>query len=220
MATILVVEDDPHMAEGLAYNLARAGHRVLHEKDGASGLAQAQSAAPDLVLLDVMLPRLDGFEVLARLRASGSRVPVILLTALGDEPQRVRGFDEGADDYVVKPFSLAELLARVRRRLGDRAALAHAVAGGVVDLERLEFRRDGSAIALTPTECTLLRELLAHGDAPVARDHLLRAVWGADGTATRTLDTHVARLRRKLEADPAAPRHLLTVHGVGYRLVR
>jgi len=223
VARILLVEDDAAMAAGLAYNLRRAGHEVLLAGDGPTGLRLAREGAPDLVVLDVMLPGLDGFAVLERLRAGGSRVPVVVLSALGEEEQKVRCLDGGAQDYVTKPFSVAELLARVRVRLGESAAApegdAFALGAGVVRLAGLEFVAGGHTVALTPTEVQLLRLLHARRGAAVAREEILREVWGVDDQSTRTLDTHVARLRRKLEPDPAHPRHLVTVHGVGYRLV-
>jgi DNA-binding response OmpR family regulator len=218
--TILLVEDDRTLAEGLAYNLDRAGYRVVRAGDGPGGLALAESDPPDLVVLDVMLPGLDGFAFLERLRARGSRVPVIVLSALDAETDKVRGLDLGADDYLAKPFGVGELLARIRARLGDRGSgpASFRLGDAAVHLDRLEFERDGKRLPLTPKEASLLRELHRFAGAPVAREVLLRALWGVGPGATRTLDTHVARLRRKIERDPAEPRHLLTVHGVGYRL--
>lgn len=221
MKRILIVEDDPNLAEGLAYNLERDGYDVLQASDGPSGLRLARERSPDLIVLDVMLPELGGFDVLDRLRGDGRRTPVIVLSALGEEVHRLRGFDAGADDYVVKPFSVAELLARIRLRLRERVPAAtedFALAGGRVHLGRLEFIRAGERIGLTPTEVDLLRALHAQVGVPVTREELLETVWGVGGTASRTLDTHVARLRRKVECDPHDPRHIVTVHSVGYRL--
>jgi DNA-binding response OmpR family regulator len=220
MARILVVEDDANLAQGLRYNLERAGYEVVHAAKGPEGLRLAREGSPDLVVLDLMLPGLHGFDLLARLRESGSRVPVIILTVQDAEVDKIRGFDAGADDYLTKPFGVGELLARIRARLrkeGDAAEVA--VAGGVLRLEALVFERGGERVALTPTEADILRALCRRRGDPVRREDLLRAVWGVADLMTRTLDTHVTRLRRKIEPDPARPRHILTVHGVGYRLV-
>jgi two-component system, OmpR family, KDP operon response regulator KdpE len=225
MPTILLVEDDPHMAEGLAYNLGRNGYAVLTAKDGRAGLQAALAKRPDLVILDLMLPLLDGFHVLERLRAAGSRVPVIVLSAKADETDKIRGFDAGADDYMSKPFGVGELLARIRARLGGTTGAAgagarcFALAGGTADLDAHAFQRDGERTPLTPTEVRILELLQSHAGRPVTREVLLREVWGLDRATSRTLDAHLTRLRRKLERDPGEPRHLLTVHGVGYRLV-
>jgi DNA-binding response OmpR family regulator len=219
MARILVVEDDANLAEGLRYNLERAGYEVQVASTGPDGLRLARRE-PDLVVLDLMLPGLHGFDLLAKLREAGSRVPVIILTVQDAETSKVKGFDAGADDYLTKPFGIGELLARIRARLrppggGEPFALA----GGVLRLEALVFERDGERIPLTPTEAEILRALRRRAGDPVRREDLLESVWGTSDLLTRTLDTHVTRLRRKIEPDPARPRHLLTVHGVGYRLV-
>jgi DNA-binding response OmpR family regulator len=220
MARLLLIEDDNNLAQGLRYNLERAGYEVEHAADGPEGLRLARDREPDLVLLDLMLPGLHGFDLLARLREGGSRVPVIILTVEDAEVEKVRGFDAGADDYLTKPFGIGELLARIRARLRKEAdAPEIAVAGGVLRLDALVFERQGERIPLTPTEADILRALCRRPGDPVRRDELLRSVWGVADLMTRTLDTHITRLRRKLEPDPAAPRHILTVHGVGYRLV-
>ncbi len=220
MPTILVVEDDRALAEGLAYNLERAGYRVLRAGGGAEGAALAKEARPDLVILDLMLPGLDGFGFLRSVRGGGDRVPVIVLSALDAETDKIRGLDLGADDYVTKPFGVGELLARIRTRLGEGGAGARSfrLGEGTVHLDRLAWVKGRVSTALTPTEAGILRELHRFPGVPVEREALLRALWGADPGGTRTLDTHVARLRRKIEKDPARPRHLVTVHGIGYRL--
>jgi DNA-binding response OmpR family regulator len=220
MAKVLIVEDDAPLADGLAYNLERAGHEVLVARDGASGLELALTRRPDLVVLDLMLPALDGFGFLSKFRAAARDTPVIVLSALSDETTKIRGLDGGASDYVTKPFGVGELLARIRARLGGKPAAQAPirVGEGEIDLERLEFRRGGHRVALTPTECSLVAELAKRPGAPVERAELLRTVWGVGPAATRTLDTHVARLRRKIEPDPSNPRHVITVHGVGLRL--
>lgn len=222
MPTILVVEDDRALAEGLAYNLGKAGYRVLRAADGAEGVALARESRPDLVVLDLMLPGLDGFGFLRDVRGAGDRVPVIVLSALDAEGDKIRGLDLGADDYVTKPFGVGELLARIRVRLGEGGAATGArsfrLGEGTVHLDRLEWVLGRRRAPLTATEARLLAELHRFAGSPVPREEILRSVWGADPGGTRTLDTHVARLRRKIERDPSRPRHLLTVHGVGYRL--
>jgi len=222
---ILVVEDEEAMAAGLEYALRREGYEVLLERDGEGALARLREAAPDLVLLDVMLPRRSGFDVLAAVRREGRAVPVILLTAKGQEVDKVHGFDLGADDYVVKPFGLAELLARVRARLKRRRAEAEdvpdafALGPAMVDLRALLVRRGARSEALSLREADMLRLLWRERGRPVTRQRFLDEVWGRDRfPTTRTVDQHVARLRQKIEPDPARPRHLLTVFGVGYRL--
>ena len=220
MTRILLIEDDLHLAAGMRYSLERAGYEVHHAHDGALGLLAIQEEQPDLVILDLMLPEIDGFELLGRLRASGSRLPVIILSAKAEEEDRVRGFDTGANDFVGKPFGMRELLARIRARLPEpeTPAAEFAIGGGTVRLASLEFDRDGQRTPLTPTEARLLALLHAHAGKPVDRRDILREVWGTHNGTTRTLDTHITRLRRKLEPDPSSPRHIRTVHGVGYRL--
>ncbi len=221
-AKILIVEDDATMAAGLEYNLKRAGYEVVTAGDGPQGLESALGAAPDLVLLDLMLPGMTGMEVLSKLREAGSKVPVFILSAIDDEVEKVRGFDLGAVDYVTKPFGVSELLARIRVRLNavsgadeDRIALSE----GTINLSRFSFESDAGSVGLTPSEVDILRELKRHAPRPVSRRDLVRAIWGTGTFSTRTLDTHMARLRKKIEPDPAHPKHLITVHGVGYRLV-
>ncbi len=219
MPRILIVEDDVHLGEGLVYNFERAGYEVEWVVDGGTALSRCAQASPDLVILDLMLPDMDGFEVLARLREQGRDPPVIILSARSSETDKIRGLDTGADDYVTKPFGVGELLARVRTRLaGSEPARAFALGGARVDLDRHTVEGEGEVHALTPTEVQILEHLAAHRDLPVDRTDLMRAIWGTGLTTSRTLDAHVTRLRRKIEADPAHPRHLVTVHGVGYRL--
>jgi len=213
MTRILLVEDDPGMAHGLAYNLEAEGYDVVRAADGDEGLRQARAGGFDLVLLDLMLPGKSGFEVLRRLRADGNETPVVVLTARGAEADKVAGLKLGADDYVTKPFGLAELLARIAARL--RRARPEVV----VDLAALTVTRGTRRARLTPTEAEILAYLLARPEQAVERGAMLRDLWGVGHAAeTRTLDNHVARLRRKLEEDPAHPAILLTVPGVGYRL--
>jgi len=221
-AKILIVEDDATMAAGLEYNLAQAGYEVITAADGPQGLKSALGAAPDLVLLDLMLPGMTGMELLAKLREAGSAVPVLILSAIDDEVEKVRGFDLGAVDYVTKPFGVAELLARIRVRLKAGSTVDEErieLSAGSVILSRFCFETPSGSVGLTPSEVDILRELKRHAPRPVSRQNLIRAIWGTGTFSTRTLDTHMARLRKKIEADPAHPKHLVTVHGVGYRLV-
>lgn len=219
---ILIIEDDAHLAAGLRYNLEKAGYPVSHAANGPDGLRCARETRPDLIVLDLMLPGLHGFDLLGALRADGLRTPVIILSAKDAEVDKVRGFDTGADDYLSKPFGMGELLARIRARLrggAEEEDTEFAVSGGTVRLETMVFERDGETIHLTPTEVDVLRLLHRQAGKPVRREDLLREVWGVEAASTRTLDTHVTRLRKKLERDPGRPAHIVTVHGVGYRLV-
>jgi DNA-binding response OmpR family regulator len=222
VARILIIDDDRHLAEGLKYNLDRAGYETAVAGDGPAGLEEMEAAPPDLVLLDLMLPGPGGMEVLSKMRKAGIDCPVIILSAIEDETEKVRGFDLGAVDYVTKPFGVAELLARIRVRLGTATASAEtlALAAGTARLDRFLFETADGEVPLTPTEVDLLRALAAKKGEVVSREDLTREIWGLGARSTRTLDTHVARLRKKVEADPANPRNLVTVHGVGYRLIR
>jgi DNA-binding response OmpR family regulator len=219
---LLVVEDDESLGVVLSDALRDAGWRVDLERDGERALARATEGGYALVLLDLMLPRLDGFDVLRRLRAAGDRTPVLILTARGREEDRVKGLDLGADDYVVKPFSMRELLARVRARLRPAAgaeAAAVRVGEADVDLVAMTVRRDGEPeAALTKTEAEVLRLFLRHPREVLSRKRFLDEVWGLHAyPTTRTVDMHVARLREKLGDGGEAPRFIRTVHGVGYR---
>jgi DNA-binding response OmpR family regulator len=225
--TVLVVEDDEAMALALRDGFGSEGDQVLSARDGAEGLRLAESRAADIVILDVMLPKLSGVDVCRRLRRDGNGVPIIMLTARGQEIDRVVGLRAGADDYVTKPFSFLELLARVDavlRRAGGRnggADLCRYVLGDVeLDFKRLEARRDGRPLEITAREFALLRFFICHEGEVLSRDTLLDAVWGYEGgSLSRTVDTHIAKLRKKIEDRPAAPRHILTVHRVGYKFV-
>ena len=226
MARILVVEDDPAILQGLADNLGCESHDVLTAPDGEQGYSLARSEKPDLIILDIMLPRMSGYELCRKLRAEGVTTPIVMLTARGDEADRVVGLDLGADDYITKPFSVRELLARIRavlRRAQAQSVLPEELrfANVVVDFRRYEARKAGRPVDLTRKEFGLLRLLAARSGEPVTRDDLLNEVWGYDANpTTRTVDNHVASLRAKLEENPSDPRHLFTVHGVGYKWVR
>ena len=239
MTRVVVVEDNPDLAFGLRNNLEIEGYEVEVAPDGPAGLAAVRATDPDLVLLDLMLPGLDGFRVLKTLRDEGRQMPVLILTARGEEADKVRGLHLGADDYVTKPFGVLELLARVRallrRAAREPATLAADVAPvpvdgaspppcvhfGVVRIEPAARRvtRAGEEVPLAPLEFALLEALARRRGAVATRLDLLREVWGySAAVVSRTVDTHVAELRRKLEDDPARPRHILTVRKVGYRL--
>ena len=220
---ILLVEDEESMIAGVEYALQREGYAVTVARDGAAALAALRESSPDLVLLDVMLPKHNGFEILERLRRAGRATPVILLTAKGGEADKVRGFDLGADDYVTKPFSLAELLARVRARIKRRDASEGApdvISWGEtsVDLKALLVRRSEATEPLTPREADMLRLLWRERGKAVPRARFLDEVWRSPDVTTRTVDQHVAQLRKKIEDDLANPTRIVTVFGVGYRL--
>jgi len=221
-AKILLVEDEPALVETITYNLRREGYEVLSATDGADGLRVAQSASPDLVVLDLMLPTLDGLDVCRQLRRS-SNVPILLLTARKSEADKVLGLELGADDYVTKPFSMRELLARIKAMLRRNQVInpdsRTSFGPFVLDDARHEIRKQDLPLALTPLEYNLLRFLLQHHGSTLSREMLLEQVWGYDYAGdTRTVDVHVRSLREKIEADPAAPHYLLTVRGIGYRL--
>jgi DNA-binding response OmpR family regulator len=223
-ARLLVVEDDPAMAIALRDGFRFEGYAVDVVGDGVAALRAVAEGRPDLIVLDLMLPRASGFEVCRELRRSGSDVPILMLTARGQESDKVQGLKLGADDYVTKPFGFLELLARVEallRRAQRAAAPEHYAFGDVeVDLRQRTATRAGVPLGLSSREFSLLEYLIVHRGETVTREQLLQAVWGYDSlTLTRTVDVHVAKLRRKLEVDPSSPVWLLTVHRVGYRFV-
>jgi len=221
---VLIVEDELPMRVALQDILAAEGYRVLAAADGEAGLRRAIEEKPALILLDVMLPKLDGYALCAELRRLEIDAPVLMLTAKAQVQDRVAGLDSGADDYLVKPFSTDELLARVRallRRVHARGRAVAALAFGEVriDLVRMTARRGRRALHLTSKEFAVLRLLAEAAGEPVTRQRFLDLVWGYGAfPTTRTVDNHIASLRAKLEPDPALPRWILTVHGVGYRL--
>jgi DNA-binding response OmpR family regulator len=218
---VLVVEDDESLGVVLVDALRQEGHRVELERDGERALARLLADRFDLVLLDLMLPRLDGFEICRRLRAAGKAVPVLVLTARGREEDRVKGLDLGADDYLVKPFSMLELLARVRARLrATRAATPPRLVMGEaeVDFDAMVVRRGGAETEITKTEAEVMRLFARNPGKVLSRNRFLDEVWGYDRyPTTRTVDMHVARVREKIGDDGANPRFIRTVHGVGYR---
>ena len=227
MTRILVVEDNRNLATGLRNNLEIEGYEVDVANDGANGLSVARSSQPDLIILDLMLPGMDGYRVLRTLREEGIDTPVLILSARGEETDKVLGFHLGADDYVAKPFGLLELLARVdalmRRAASGRGKpkLGTVVTFGDVQVDpgTHTVRRRGEAVALRPKEYELLIALLQRHGQVATRTELLEEVWGYSGEVySRTVDTHVAELRRKLEDNAAEPRHILTVRKTGYRI--
>lgn len=232
MKRILVVEDEPILRMALVDALRAEGFAVLEAADGERGLALALSEDPDAVLLDLMLPALDGYQVLRALREDRLAAPVLILSARGAEYDRVRGFEYGADDYVVKPFSMAELLLRLRAALSRRVGATPGVSAETdgqrarfgevdVDFDAYTLTNNGVRHGLSRRELELLRYFLAHEGDALDRLQILEDVWDpAEDPTVRTIDQHVLKLRKKIERDPADPRHIATVHGVGYRFSR
>jgi DNA-binding response OmpR family regulator len=221
MTSILIVEDDATVRETLALNLRAEGYEVLEAEDGEAALSQAREKDPDLVVLDVMLPKLDGLTVCRILRKE-SQVPIIMLTARGTETDKLVGLETGADDYMVKPFSLGEFLARVRAALrrGSTEPSQGELSSGDLSLDRISRKvmLKGEEIQLTPREFDLLATLMHHPGAVLTRDLLLSRVWGDDYLGdVRTVDVHIRWLRQKIEEDPSDPQRIVTLRGVGYR---
>lgn len=225
MTKVLVIEDDPAILRGLVDNLQFEGYEVHAATDGEAGYRYQQTHKPDLIVLDLMLPRMSGLELCKKLRAEGLQTPIVMLTAKSEESDRVLGLDLGADDYVTKPFSIRELAARIRallRRTQVSSKLPDELRfGGVqVDFRRYEAQRNGKRVEMTRKEFAILRLLAARAGEVVTRDQLLDEVWGYESyPVSRTVDNHVAGLRAKLESDPGQPVHIRTVHGVGYKFV-
>ena len=226
MNKVLVVEDDEAMAVALRDGFTYEGYDVTVARDGDDGLRMAREDTPDLMILDVMLPKMTGLEICKLLRGEGSDLPIIMLTARGQEIDKVLGLKLGADDYVTKPFSFMELMARVeavlrRTRPGSGSKKVVYQFGEVtVNFDHHEATRSGTPLDLTPREFRLLGYLLEHRGEVVSREELLDAVWGYDTIPfTRTVDTHVAKLRKKIEDDPSDPHHIITVHRLGYKFV-
>lgn len=230
MTRVLVIEDEPNVAIALRDSLESEGYAVEIATDGSEGFDRAsiyhEGAAPDLIMLDVMLPRMSGLEVCQRLRAAGIETPIIMLTARGAASDAAFGLKLGADDYIPKPFDVGELLARVEAvlRRSQRRQLATdtltLIGDTELDLRRLRARRGGVEIDISPREFEILAMLIAHRGETVTREQLLHHIWGEHASLyTRTIDTHITRLRQKLEPDPANPQHIITVHRIGYRLV-
>ena len=229
MARVLVVEDDAAILETVAYNLGREGHDVITAADGVSGLQLSRETEPDLIVLDLMLPRMSGLDV-CRVVREERPVPILVLTARSAEGDKIVGLDLGADDYMTKPFSMQELVARVSAML-RRDRISREAAGGVsggtlrgggIELrpDAREVRREGEVVRLRPKEFDLLECLMRHPRQVLTRDRILEQVWGNEfGGGTRTVDVHMRWLRQKLEAAPSKPQHLVTVRTVGYKFV-
>jgi DNA-binding response OmpR family regulator len=226
MTKVLIVEDDPAILRGLADNLKFEKYDVLMATDGETGYRLHRAENPDLIVLDLMLPRMSGLELCRKLRTEGVQIPILMLTARSEEADRVLGLDLGADDYVTKPFSVRELMARIRallRRTSSAKDLPNTLSFGDVEVDFLRYvaRRRGKAVEMTRKEFAILRLLVARMGEVVTRDELLNEVWGVESfPVTRTVDNHIAGLRAKLEADPARPVYIRTVHGVGYKFAQ
>jgi DNA-binding response OmpR family regulator len=224
LSRVLIIEDELPMRTALRDCLERQGYRVLVAGDGETGLERALKEKPDLILVDIMMPRMDGFAVCAELRRLASAVPILILTAKGRVEDRVHGLDAGADDFLVKPFSRDELLARVRallRRIHRQSQMPTTLSLGDIEIDFIQQRasKKGEALYLTAKEFSMLRLLLESPGAPVSRDRFLDVVWGYTAfPTTRTVDKHIASLRSKIEDNPDQPKWIETVHGVGYRL--
>jgi DNA-binding response OmpR family regulator len=224
MSRIIVIEDDRAILRGLKDNLEYESYEVLTATDGEQGYRLIKEQSPDLIVLDLMIPRMDGYELCRKVRSEGITTPILMLTAKSEEMDRVHGLDIGADDYVTKPFSVPELLARIRailRRAQPPTDLPDQVHFDevIVDFKRFTATKAGEALKLSRKEFGVLRLLAARTGQVVTRNELLDEVWGHDYFPTeRTVDNHIASLRAKLEEDPAQPNHLITIHGVGYKL--
>jgi len=221
---ILIVEDDRNIMTGLVDNLEHDGYSVIMARDGKEALRQANENSPNLIILDIMLPKLNGFEVCKELRLGGNKTPIIILSAKAQETDKVLGLELGADDYVTKPFSPRELLVRVKAVLRRTASGSQVEDLGAFDGIRIDFRKymifkDGKEIPLTSAECKILKILVASRGEPVSRHTLLAQIWTDEKVTTRAVDTHIWSLREKIEKNPGEPEHILTVHGVGYKFV-
>jgi DNA-binding response OmpR family regulator len=227
LTKVLIIEDEPNMVLGLKDSCEYEGYEVSVARDGKEGLQKATTEKPDIILLDVMLPLMSGIDVCRTLRTRGIETPILMLTARSQEIDKVVGLEVGADDYdyVTKPFSIKELLARIRahlRRAAKQVVELDSFKFGDVELNFKKYaaRKRGQALDLSAREFEILRYLVRHRGEIVTRDQLLDEVWGYDSTpVTRTVDNHIARLRQKIEQDPSAPQHIITVHRIGYRFI-
>ncbi len=222
MPKILIVEDDKHILTGLVDNLEMEGYKTVIARDGREALAQAKDKGPDLIILDIMLPKLSGFEVCKQLKAQGVTTPIIILSAKAQETDKVLGLELGADDYITKPFSPRELLVRVKavlRRANTPAGTldAYKAADLQIDFKKYKVIRKNKEFSLTAAEAKILKILIANKDEPVSRHKLLSEIWTSEEVTTRTVDTHIWSLREKVEEKPADPKHIITVHRIGYK---
>jgi len=225
MSRILIIEDEADLVKGLKLNLADEGYEVAWAPDGREGLRRALEDPPDLVILDIMLPGMNGLDVCRELRQRKANVPILMLTAKGEEVDKVVGLEIGADDYITKPFSVRELLARIKAHLRREKREPHVpktfVFGEVqIDFVHFKVSRAGRETDLTSLEVDILKYLVAHKGEVVSRDALLDKVWGYESfPTTRTIDNHILKLRKKIEDDPSNPRHILSIYGEGYRFI-
>jgi len=224
---ILIIEDEEDLVKGLKMNLADEGYEIDYSLNGNEGLKKALKIKPDLILLDIMLPGMDGLEVCKELRRNNTDVPILILTAKGEEIDKVVGLEMGADDYISKPFSIRELLARIKAHLRRENRTHHAVARAVqlgsvkIDFDHYKVIRDSNETDLTSLEVDVLRYLIGQQGRVVSRNDLLDKIWGYEKyPTTRTIDNHILKLRKKIENDPNHPEHILTVYGGGYRFVQ
>lgn len=224
MYKILVVEDDNNIMTGLVDNLELEGYKTIIARDGKEALRQARDKGPDLIILDIMLPRLNGFEVCKELKIQGIKAPIIILSARAQEADKVLGLELGADDYITKPFSPRELVVRVKavlRRMENAGKTEDVYEfGGVkIDFKKYMVYKDQQEINLTAAEHKILKLLVSNRGEPVSRHTMLAQIWTSEEVTTRTVDTHIWSLREKIEKDPGAPEHIITVHRVGYKFV-
>lgn len=224
MARILIIEDEPSMRMGLIDNLEFDGYETDSASDGVSGLEKINNGKYDLIILDVMMPKLSGFDVCKKTREAGNKTPIILLTAKGEEIDKVVGLELGADDYITKPFSLRELIARIKavlRRSGESDQKVESLKIGRLEIHFNTFNafENGTEVQMSHREFELLDYLWLHRNQTVSRDSLLKDVWKQEATTTRTIDNFILRLRQKIETDPDHPKIILTVHGIGYKLI-
>lgn len=223
MNKILIAEDDRNILAGLVDILKMDGYSTVIARDGDAALKQVKERNPDLLILDVMLPKVNGFEVCKRLKEQGSTVPIIILSAQGEEADKVLGLELGADDYVTKPFSPRELLVRIKAVLRrsiqiTRVEEVYEFADIKVDFKRFQMFKDGNEVKMTSAEFKILKLLLANKGEPISRHTILGDIWNSEVT-TRTVDTHIWNLREKMEKDPSNPKHIITVHRIGYKFV-
>lgn len=225
MARILVADDEKDMVTGLRDNLQFEGYEVVVAFDGEAALEAANTESPDLILLDIMMPKIDGLEVCRRIREAGFRIPILMLTAKSQEIDVVRGLEVGADDYITKPFSIRELLARIKAALrrteaGKGLSRVLRIGDATVDLVKGKVENGDETHPLGHFELEILKMLVENAEQPVERNKLLDVIWGLEGfPATRTVDNHIVSLRRKIEPDPKHPKHIVTVHSIGYKFV-
>ena len=225
MARVLVVEDEPDIASGLRDNLEFEGYEVVTAVDGEEAIKATQEHNPDLILMDLMMPKLDGLEACRQIRQAGMMIPILMLTAKSQEIDIVRGLEAGADDYITKPFSVREVLARVKAALrrtdaGKGLSRTLTIGAATIDMVKGKVERGDEVFNLGHFELQILKMLVENAEQPVERNQLLDVIWGLEGfPATRTVDNHIVSLRRKIEPDPKRPRHIVTVHSIGYKFV-